>query len=148
MKRFQVGYTQGVFDMFHIGHLNLLNRAKAMCEQLIVGVNSDALVQEYKHKTPLIAQEERRTIVENIKAVDRAVIADTLDKTVAYGAFHFDAIFIGDDWMGNARWEETRRQMQALGVELIYLPYTRGIISSLLREMELHNQQQEMKGTS
>ena len=135
MKRFQVGYTQGVFDMFHIGHLNLLNRAKAMCEQLIVGVNSDALVQEYKHKTPLIAQEERRTIVENIKAVDRAVIADTLDKTVAYGAFHFDAIFIG-------------RQMQALGVELIYLPYTRGISSSLLREMELHNQQQEMKGKS
>ena len=80
MKQYQLGYTQGVFDMFHIGHLNLLNHAKDCCERLIVGVNSDELVRSYKHKAPVIPEEERRLIVENIKAVDRAVIADTLDK--------------------------------------------------------------------
>ena len=79
-KKYKVGYTQGVYDMFHIGHLNLLNHAKEYCDCLIVGVNSDELVQSYKHKTPVIKQEERRTIVTNIKAVDKCIIATTLDK--------------------------------------------------------------------
>ena len=107
MKKYKVGYTQGVYDMFHIGHLRLLNRAKEQCETLIVGVNADRLVEAYKHKTPVIGEAERQEIVSNIKAVDRCVIADTLDKVKIWEQLHFDAIFIGDDWKGNERWART-----------------------------------------
>lgn len=108
MKKYKVGYTQGVFDMFHIGHLNLLNNAKKYCEILVVGVNSDRLVQEYKHKVPVINEMERRQIVEEIKAVDKAIIVDTLNKEKILQEISYNAIFIGDDWKGNARWQETR----------------------------------------
>ena len=107
-KKYKIGYTQGVYDMFHIGHLNLLNHAKEYCEHLIVGVNADELVKEYKHKTPVINEMERAEIVRNIKAVDEVVIAHTLDKLIALDLYHFDVIFIGDDWKGNPRWERTR----------------------------------------
>ena len=106
MKKYKVGYTQGVYDMFHIGHLNLLNNARDLCEHLIVGVNSDELVTQYKHKLPVIPEEERRLIVANIKAVDACEIVDTLDKVENYKRFHYDAVFIGDDWKGNARWRK------------------------------------------
>lgn len=132
-KKYKIGYTQGVYDMFHIGHLNLLNNAKAQCEYLVVGVNSDELVKEYKHKTPVICQEERRTIVENIKAVDKCIIATTLDKKAAWNQLHFDAIFIGNDWKGNPRWEQTGKEMAELGAELVFLPYTAGVSSTMLR---------------
>lgn len=133
MKKYKIGYTQGVYDMFHIGHLNLLNHAKEYCDILIVGVNSDALVQSYKHKTPVISQEERRIIIENIKAVDRCIIAETLDKTAVWNEIHFDAIFIGDDWKGNPRWEQTRKELAVLGADVVFLPHTEGISSTLLR---------------
>ena len=81
MKKYKIGYTQGVYDMFHVGHLNLLNNAKKYCDILVVGVNSDELVQNYKNKTPIINQDERKYIVENIKAVDECIVADTLSKT-------------------------------------------------------------------
>lgn len=136
MKKYKCGYTQGVFDMFHIGHLNLLNNAKQQCEKLIVGVNSDQLVEAYKRKTPVICESERCAIVDNIKAVDQAVVVNTLDKRAAYEAHHFDAIFIGDDWKGNPRWEETQKQMAECGVELVFLPYTSGISSTILRKEE------------
>lgn len=136
MKKYKVGYTQGVFDMFHVGHLNLLNNAKAQCEILIVGVNSDELVKQYKSKTPVIPQEQRRLIVENIKAVDKAVIVETLDKTVQLQNFGFDAVFIGSDWKGNDRWEKTKKELSLLGVDVIFLPYTDGICSTELAEKE------------
>jgi glycerol-3-phosphate cytidylyltransferase len=136
MKKYKVGYTQGVYDMFHIGHLNLLNRAKEQCEYLIVGVNADSLVQEYKHKTPIIRETERAEIVRNIKAVDEVVIAHTLDKQTALDLYHFDAIFIGDDWKGNPRWEQTRIDLAKQGVDLVFLPHTAGISSTELRPME------------
>lgn len=132
-KHYKIGYTQGVFDMFHIGHLNLLNNAKAHCDYLIVGVNSDELVKSYKHKTPVICEAERAEIVRNIRAVDEVVIAHTLDKEVALAKCHFDAIFIGDDWKGNPRWEQTGRDLARHGVDLVYLHYTNGISSTLLR---------------
>ena len=132
-KHYNIGYTQGVFDMFHIGHLNLLNNAKARCDHLIVGVNSDALVQSYKHKQPVICEEERAEIVRNIKAVDEVVIAHTLDKEEALAQCHFDAIFIGDDWKGNPRWEQTGRDLARHGVDLVYLQHTSGISSTILR---------------
>ena len=94
MKKYKIGYTQGVFDMFHIGHLNLLLHAKEQCDYLIVGVNSDELVENYKQKVPVIDEEARRTIVENIKCVDQAVIATTLDKVDAWNRYHFNVVFI------------------------------------------------------
>ena len=133
-KKYRTGYTQGVYDMFHIGHLNLINRAKEQCERLIVGVNSDALVVAYKHKKPVISEEERVEIIRNIRAVDEAHIVHTLDKSEALARFHFDAIFIGDDWKGNPRWEQTRLDMQRQGAELVFLPYTHGISSTALRQ--------------
>lgn len=136
MKEYKVGYTQGVYDMFHIGHLNLLNHAKEHCDYLIVGVNSDELVEEYKHKKPVICEAERAEIVRNIKAVDEVVIATTLDKEVALDKYHFDAIFIGDDWKGNPRWEQTRVDLAKRGVDLVFLPHTKGISSTDLRPVE------------
>jgi glycerol-3-phosphate cytidylyltransferase len=133
MKKYSVGYTQGVYDMFHVGHLNLLNHAKELCDVLIVGVNSDRLVNEYKHKKPVIPEEERLYIVSNIKAVDKAVLTDTLDKVSAFRQLHFDAVFIGDDWKGNARWEETERELKPLGAEVVYLPHTPDVSSTGLR---------------
>lgn len=135
-KKYKVGYTQGVYDMFHIGHLRLINNAAARCERLIVGVNSDALVAQYKHKVPVINEQDRREIVANVKAVDECVIADTLDKVEMHERLGFDAIFIGDDWKGNARWEQTGRDLAAIGVDLVYLPHTQGISSTGLREVK------------
>lgn len=135
-KKYKIGYTQGVYDMFHIGHLNLLNHAKEYCEHLIVGVNADELVKEYKHKTPVINEMERAEIVRNIKAVDEVVIAHTLDKLIALDLYHFDVIFIGDDWKGNPRWERTRIDLGKKGVDLVFLPHTEGVSSTVLRPVE------------
>ena len=139
MKKYKKGYTQGVYDMFHIGHLNLINHAKDYCDHLIVAVNSDRLVENYKHKIPVVNEQERRYIVENIKAVDEAVIADTLDKVEQFKKYGFDAIFIGDDWKGNERWKQTETELREYGVDVVYLPHTEGISSTILRK-EKNNQ--------
>ena len=133
MKKYKVGYTQGVFDMFHIGHLNLINKAAAQCEKLIVGVNSDALVQEYKNKIPVIGESDRVEIIRNLKSVDMAIIVTTLDKRVIWDEYHFDAVFIGDDWKGNERWIQTENELAEVGAEVVYLPHTEGISSTTLR---------------
>ena len=132
-KRYRIGYTQGVFDMFHIGHLNLICHAKEYCDYLIVGVNEDALVEVYKHKMPIINEKDRAIIVANIKAVDECILVDTLDKSKIYQKIKFDAIFIGDDWKGNSRWIKTECEMSKLGVSVVYLPYTENISSTILR---------------
>lgn len=136
MKKYKVGYTQGVFDMFHIGHLNLINQAKEYCDYLIVGVNSDRLVEEYKKKRTVINESERTIIVSNIKAVDQACVVDTLDKEKALEKLHFDAVFIGDDWKGSPRWTETEKQLAQYGVDVVYLKHTDGISSTILRVVE------------
>lgn len=132
-KKYRIGYTQGTYDMFHIGHLNLLRNAKNLCERLIVGINSDVLVQEYKHKTPVINEADRAEIVKELRSVDGAVICDTLDKVVMLERVQFDAIFIGDDWKGNARWCQTEKDLKPFGVDVVYLKHTDGISSTLLR---------------
>ena len=132
MKYF-IGYTQGVFDMFHIGHLNLLKQAKEHCDILIVGVNSDDLVRNYKHKSAIIDENQRANIISSIRYVDKAVIVNTLDKVDALKKFKFDALFIGDDWRGNPRWIETEKIMKENGVDLVYLSRTQGISSTELR---------------
>lgn len=133
MKKYKIGYTQGVYDMFHIGHLNLINNAKEHCEHLIVGVNSDALVKEYKHKDTVIKEKERTEIVRNIKAVDECLIVDVLDKVELHKKLHFDAIFIGDDWYGNPRWMQTKEDLAKLGVDVVFLPHTDGVSSTILK---------------
>ena len=130
---YKIGYTQGVYDMFHVGHLHLINRAAEMCEYLIVGVNSDELVQEYKHKTPVVCESDRAEILRNLRAVDRCEVVDTLDKVELFKHFKFDAVFIGDDWKGNERWKQTELDLQPFDVPVIYLPHTPNISSSLLR---------------
>ncbi len=134
MKKYKIGYTQGTFDMFHIGHLNLLKHAKEYCDILIVGVNSDNLVEEYKHKTPVICQEERAEILGAIRYVDNVVICDTLKKTDMHKWLHFDAIFIGDDWKGNTRWKTTEKDLKKVGADVVYLSYTKGVCSTMLRD--------------
>lgn len=125
MKKFRVGYTQGTYDMFHIGHLNLLNHAKELCDILVVGVNSDALVCDYKHKHPVIGENERCEIVANVKAVDKAMVVHTLDKMELLKSIKFDVIFIGDDWKGNPRWESTEKSLFEVNIPTIYLPHGR-----------------------
>lgn len=136
MKKYKIGYTQGVFDMFHIGHLNILQRAKEQCDVLIVGVNSDKLVKEYKNKTPVIDEESRRIIVENIKAVDRAILVQSLDKVELMKNLHFEALFIGDDWKDSERWKQTEKELAAYNVPVIYLPHTPNISSTSLKREE------------
>ena len=136
MKKYKLGYTQGVFDMFHVGHLNLINRAKEECDYLVVGINSDDLVLNYKNKIPVVNENDRRLIVENIKAVDKAIIVESLDKRKIHKQLNFDVIFVGDDWKNNSRWIETKESLSQIGVEVVFLPYTKNISSSLLREKQ------------
>lgn len=133
MKKYKTGYTQGTFDMFHIGHLNLLHQARELCEELIVGVNTDSLVNEYKHKQPVVNEYDRAAIVGELRCVDKVVMCNTLSKTHAWQRLHFDAVFIGSDWKGNERWQQTERDLQPLGAEVVYLQHTEGISSTLLR---------------
>ena len=120
--------------MFHVGHLNLIKNAKARCDYLIVGVNTDELISSYKNKKVVVPQEERLQIVESIKYVDEVISVDTLDKEVMWNRKKFDLLFIGDDWKGSERWNETENRMKTHGVEVVYLPYTTGTTSTLLRE--------------
>ena len=136
MKKYKIGYTQGTFDMFHIGHLNLLKHAKELCELLIVGVNSDNLVEEYKHKIPVINEVNRMEILQAIRYVDDVVIAHTLKKTDMHKLLHFDCIFIGDDWKDNERWLQTERELKELNADVVYLPYTKGVSSTMLRPLD------------
>ncbi|MBO6304045.1 MAG: adenylyltransferase/cytidyltransferase family protein [Selenomonadaceae bacterium] len=133
MKRYRIGYTQGVYDMFHIGHLNLIKHAKERCEKLIVGVNTDNLVEKYKSRKTVIPENERVEIVRNLKDVDEALLVDTLDKLALYEMLSFDAVFIGSDWKGNARWENTEKVLSTQGVDVVYLPYTPNVSSTILR---------------
>ena len=135
-KRYKIGYTQGTYDMFHIGHLNLLRQAKALCETLIVGINSDELVQRYKNKTPVVCERDRMEIVKEMKCVDDVILCESLKKTDMWNKIHFEAIFIGSDWKGNARWEQTEKDLAPLGAVVVYLQHTDGISSSLLRTKE------------
>lgn len=134
MKEKVIGFTAGTFDMFHIGHLNLLKNAKSRCDYLIVGVNSDQLVEEYKHKKAVVPLEERMEIIRALRCVDEVMRIDSLDKIISWKKKHYNLLFIGDDWKGNERWRQTEIEMAEYGVKVIYLPHTEGTNSTLLRE--------------
>lgn len=129
-----LGYTTGVYDMFHIGHLNILRRAKEQCDYLIVGVSTDELVLHDKKKTPIIPFKERCAIVESIKYVDQVVPQVDKNKISAWEKYHFNKMFVGSDWKGSAAWNGFEKQFAPLGVEIVYLDHTDGISSSILRE--------------
>ena len=129
----KVGYTTGVFDLFHIGHLNLLRKAKEQCDYLIVGVSTDELVS-YKHKQAVIPFEERKQIVGAIKYVDKVVAQENMDKMAAWKRLHFNVMFVGDDWKGTPKWDEYERQFKEVGVEIVYFPYTKGTSSTLINQ--------------
>ena len=129
-KKYKIGYTQGTYDLFHMGHLNLIKHAKEQCDYLIVGINSDNLVKQYKNKKANIPENDRAKIVEALKYVKKVIIVDTLDKKNILNLIHFDVIFIGDDWKGNERWKNTEEELGKVGVPVIYLPHTNGISTS------------------
>lgn len=133
-KRYRIGFIQGVFDMFHIGHLNVLRRAKDNCEILIVGVNSDELVREYKNKTPIVPFEERAEIVGALKYVDKVVKMTDRDKISAAKKYKFNALFMGDDWKGTDFYNEMEEKLKKENVDIVYFPYTHGTSSTILRE--------------
>ncbi|EUJ29065.1 adenylyltransferase/cytidyltransferase family protein [Listeria cornellensis] len=135
MKKYKLGYTSGVFDLFHIGHLNILKKAKEQCEHLIVAVSTDELVQSYKNKTPVIPFEERLEIVESITFVDEVVAQMNRDKVAAMEHYQFDVMFVGSDWKGNALFTETEQIFKANDVDVVYFPYTSNTSSTLLTEV-------------
>ena len=129
-----IGYTTGVFDMFHIGHLNILRRAKEQCDYLIVGVSTDELCLSYKHKAPIVPFEERKAIIQSIRYVDRVVEQTDRDKFAAWQQLHFSCLFVGSDWQGTPFFCQLEEKFSKVGVDVIYLPYTSGTTSTLLRE--------------
>lgn len=133
-KKQIIGYTAGVYDLFHIGHLNLLKRAKENCDKLIVGITTDELVK-YKGKTPVVTLDERMEIVKAIRYVDEVVVQDDLDKFNAWKKYHYDVLFVGDDWKGTEIWNKYEQQLNAVGAKVVYFPYTKTTSSTLLREV-------------
>lgn len=128
-----IGYTTGVYDLFHIGHLNLLRKAKSMCDYLIVGVSTDELVG-YKNKHAVIPFEERKQIVKGIRYVDEVVTQENMDKLEAWKKYRFNVMFVGDDWKGTEKWNRIETQLEAVGVKVVYFPYTKGTSSTLINQ--------------
>ncbi len=135
MKKYKIGYTAGVYDMFHVGHLNVIMNAKQYCEHLIVAVSTDEVVLKNKNKETIINFEDRVRIVEAIRYVDEVVPqTDYMDKKAAAIKYGIDVMFVGDDWKGTEKWNRIERELAEINVDVIYLPHTTGISSTILRE--------------
>lgn len=128
-----IGYTTGVYDLFHIGHLNLFKNAKGMCDKLIVGVTVDELVQ-YKGKNALIPFEDRIEIVRSCKYVDAAVPQYDMDKLTAAKKLGANYLFVGDDWYDTPKWKEYEKEFEKEGIKIIYFPYTKGVSSTRIND--------------
>jgi len=133
MKNKTIGYISGVFDLFHIGHLNILMNSKSMCDQLIVGVTVDDLVA-YKNKKAVIPYQERLEIVRSIKYVDATIAQESMDKFKMWEKLKFDVLFVGDDWFETEKWKEIEEQFKEVGVKVVYFPYTKSTSSTVLNE--------------
>lgn len=138
-----IGYTTGVYDLFHIGHLNLLRNAKSMCDKLIVGVTTDELVG-YKNKRSVIPFTERMEIVRSIRFVDAVIPQDSMDKLAMHDRLKFDVMFVGDDWFATPKWQSIEAEFAKRGVRIVYFPYTQGTSSTLLNSVlvQLRNESQ------
>lgn len=133
-KKYKIGYTTGVYDMFHIGHLNILKRAKEMCETLIVGVTTDELCFKRKNKYPIICEQDRMSIVEAIRYVDKVVPQTDMDKIKPVKEYGADAVFVGSDWKGTDAWNKYEKEFAEVGCTVVYLEHTDGISSTILRD--------------
>ena len=134
MKKYKIGYTSGVYDMFHIGHLNILQRAKDLCETLVVGVTTDELCYTRKNKYPIICQDNRKAIVGAIRYVDKVVDQTDMDKLNMVKTLGAEAVFVGSDWKGTPAWDKYEKEFAQLGCTVVYLDNTDGISSTILRE--------------
>lgn len=134
MKMFKIGYTTGVFDLFHIGHLNILRRAKEQCEFLVVGVTTDELCFKRKNKYPIIKEEDRIAIVEAIRYVDKVVPQKDMNKIKAVKEVGADVVFVGSDWKGTEAWNHYEKEFAEVGCCVVYLDHTDGISSTIIRE--------------
>jgi glycerol-3-phosphate cytidylyltransferase len=133
MGRHLIGYTTGVFDMFHAGHLNVLRRARERCDYLIVGVTTDDLVEQRKGRRPIVPLLERMEVVQNLRYVDDVVPQASMNKVEAWQNLKFDVMFVGDDWKGTPTWDALEAEFAAFGVEIVYFPYTTTTSSTRLR---------------
>ena len=129
-----IGYTTGVFDLFHVGHLNIINNAKQMCDKLIVGVTTDELIQKYKNKKSVIPFSERAEIVSNIRAVDLVIPQENMDKIEAWSKLKFNIMFVGDDWYDTPKWNEIEDNLKIKDVKIVYFPYTKTTSSTLINQ--------------
>lgn len=132
-----IGYTAGVFDLFHIGHLNLLRNAKGMCDKLIVGVSTDELVK-YKGKSPVIPFSDRIEIIRNLRCVDAAVAQEDMDKLEMCKKLKANVMFVGDDWYKSDKWQEYEHQFAEAGIEIVYFPYTKNVSSTQISKALKH----------
>lgn len=136
-NKMTIGYTAGVYDMFHIGHLNILRNAKQKCDFLIVAVSTDNVVEQNKHKKPMIPFAERKAIVESIRYVDRVIEQTEYSiegKIRAAQENNIQVMFVGDDWKGTDKWNTIESRLKEIGIRVEYLPHTGGISSTILRE--------------
>ena len=129
-----IGYTTGVYDLFHIGHLNLLKNAKGMCDKLIVGVTVDELVS-YKNKKAFIPYDERIEMVRACRYVDAVVPQENMDKLEMCKKLGASYLFVGDDWYGTEKWKNYEKEFEKNNIKIIYFPYTKGISSTRIREL-------------
>ena len=129
------GYTTGVFDLFHVGHVRILKKAKSLCDRLIVAVSTDNLVKKYKNKYPIISQKERIEVVKNNKYVDYVITQNSLNKFLSWKKLKYDIMFVGDDWYAKKKWKDMDKDFKKLGVKIIYLPYTKGTSSTKINKI-------------
>lgn len=133
-KKYKIGYTSGVFDLFHVGHLNILKQAKDQCETLVVGVTTDDLCYSRKKKYPMISHKDRLKIVEAIRYVDKVVPQEDMDKYNMVSKLGADAVFVGSDWKGTDAWNKYEKEFASIGCQVVYIRYTDGVSSSILQE--------------
>ena len=134
-KKSIIGYTSGVFDLFHVGHVRILKKAKSLCDKLIVGVSTDNLVKKYKNKYPIISQKERIEVVKNNKYVDYVISQNSLNKFLNWKKLKYDIMFVGDDWYATKKWKQLDKEFKKLEVKIIYLPYTKGTSSTKINKI-------------
>ena len=143
----RLGYTVGTFDLLHIGHVRLLAACRAQCDALLVGVNSDDLVVASGKPVPIIPMADRVGVLRGLRSVDGAWVEPNIDKFAAWEELGFDALFIGDDWKDTEHWRDIEKQFVGTGVEIVYIPYTVGISSTVIRELVRKPDEQNGLGT-
>tara|TARA_X000001036_G_scaffold203240_1_gene190906 strand:- start:847 stop:1278 length:432 start_codon:yes stop_codon:yes gene_type:complete len=134
-KKLIIGYTTGVFDLFHIGHVKILQKAKSLCDKLIVGVSTDNLVKKYKNKKPIIPFSERVEVIKNNRCVDLVVSQNSLDKLKSWKRLKYDVMFVGDDWYATKKWRDLDKEFKKNGVKIVYLPYTKKTSSTKINRI-------------